>query len=562
MNNLHLKTGYRVLPWLVALACAHIGEVFAVDTPDAGTLQQQIRPQLPATPSEPSIDLPEAPDTGVQDNTPFLVNKISIDGNLSIATDVLYGLVKSYEGSTHTISDMQQACKLITEYYRALGYPFARAVLPQQEITQGDVRIQVIEAKFGSIHLDNNSTVTNSLVESTVKQLQSGQPITQKALDRTLLLLSDIPGVTTSANIKPGQAIGESDFDIALQSTARVNAKVTLDDFGNKYINRPRLSGLVNINNPLHHGDVLSLNVLSTGERMQYGQISYEWLLNGLGSRMGAAYSYLSYRLGGELKKQDVHGNAETSEAWVKHPLIRSRSYNLSLQAKYQHNVLHDRNESTTINNDRHLDNGILSLNGDWRDAWLGGGVNSYYVNYVSGQKHFDNTVLEAADEVTTDTEGHFEKWGYNLNRTQTLTDRTQLWLSVTGQIARDNLDSSQKMVFGGPYSVRAYDNGTVSADTGTLFTAELRHFLGQAYGSWQGLLFVDSGQVEINHTSWATNTGKNNAHLAGAGLGLNWFGPQRLQVRAFAAASIGSANSLVSGGDNTIGWVEVSQAF
>lgn len=534
----------------------------AAETPNAGTLQQQINPQLPATPSQQNIVIPQSDELGVQDNTPFTVKNISIDGNVSIDTVTLYDLVKSYEGETHTITDMQQACKKITEYYRAQGYSFARAVLPQQEITDGRVRIQVIEAKYGAININNQSRISTDLIERTIASLIPGKNIEQRSLDRALLLLSDMPSTSTIANIKPGQTFGESDFDLDFNALPAVNARLVLDSFGNRFIHRPRLVGSINVNNPLNHGDVLSVNYLTTGERMRYAQVNYDWLLNGLGTHVGASYANLYYKLGEELQRLDVHGTADTTEAWIKHPLLRGRHHNLFTYMRAQHNVLKDRTDATNIKNDRTVDSLVFSVNGDIRDGILGGGINSYFLSYSQGRVDIDNAAAKLRDASAANTHGHYAKWNYNLNRLQSVTDRLQLWGSITGQVAQDNLDPSQKMVFGGPYSVRAYDNGTVSGDHGTLMTVEARYLISQWMGTWQGVAFYDSGVVEINDQQWRGNTGKNKAHLAGVGLGIQWYGPHQLFSRAFMATSTSNDNTLTAPGDKQLVWFEIAKNF
>lgn len=65
---------------------------------------------------------------------------------------------------------------------------------------------------------------------------------------------------------------------------------------------------------------------------------------------------------------------------------------------------------------------------------------------------------------------------------------------------------------------------GAVSGDSRALATAELRHDLGSAWnGRWQAVAFVDSAHVEVNKTVWVAGT---NSALSGAGVGLNWAGP------------------------------------
>lgn len=174
----------------------------------------------------------------------------------------------------------------------------------------------------------------------------------------------------------------------------------------------------------------------------------------------------------------------------------------------------------------------------------------------------FDDPIAEIADSVTANTDGSFSKWNINLNRLQVINAKTSLWLSISGQIAEDNLDSSQKMVFGGPFSVRAYDTGAISGDNGVLGTIELRRNLGNFHGLIQGIAFADIGKVRVNEKPWAAATGDNRTSLSGVGMGVNWFGSNQWAAKASAATSTGSRADLTKDADNTIAWVEVSKGF
>ncbi len=53
--------------------------------------------------------------------------------------------------------------------------------------------------------------------------------------------------------------------------------------------------------------------------------------------------------------------------------------------------------------------------------------------------------------------------------RLQGLGGGNTLNLALSGQWTRDNLDSVEKLVVGGPYGLRGYDMGVLSADTAYL---------------------------------------------------------------------------------------------
>ena len=265
--------------------------------PGAGTILQDIKPLEPPPPSpaQPGLTLPETPEANVPPTAPFPVKAIKISGNTAFDTATLHALLASAEGKELTLPELNAFVSRITDYYHAHGYPLARAIIPAQTIREGVVAIEVIEARYGKIILDNHSRVSDALLESTLSPLKSGQPIEQRQLDRALLLLSDIPGVVQSATLKPGEATGTSDLFVQGAPGPATAGVVTVDNDGNRYTGRARGSAEVALYDPLHHGDVLDANVLSSGKDMDYGRLSYDFLLNGEGTHVGGSYSALHY---------------------------------------------------------------------------------------------------------------------------------------------------------------------------------------------------------------------------------------------------------------------------
>lgn len=535
----------------------------AAGTPDAGSILQQIQPAAPPTPSPNPPGLRIEPQGGVKlpPSAPFEVKAVRIEGNTLFDTATLHALVADGEGKRLTLPQLDELAARITDYYHSHGYPLARAIIPAQTIDDGVVVIRVIEARYGRIELDNRSRVDTPLLEATLAPLQSGQPIGEREMNRALLLLSDIPGVEVNATLKPGEATGTSDMLVETTSTPAVVGNAFVDNYGNRYTGRARLGGSVSFIDPLHHGDVLSASLLSSGHGMDYERVSYETLLNGDGTRLGGAYSAVRYALGSGLASLDAHGTAEIGSLWAKHPLLRSQDVNLYGQLQYDDKQLRDRIDTAATRTDRHLNNWVLSLSGDLRDTLLSGGINVWSVGWTSGRLGFDDADAQAADIATARTQGRFSKWNANFSRLQALTTKDALYVAVATQWADSNLDSAEKMTIGGPYTVRAYDMGSVSGDTGYLGTVEFRHDLGTfAGGRWEASAFIDSAHVTVNKQAWAA--GINSATMSGAGIGLNWTTADRWSVRAYIASRLGAAPELVADAAASRAWIEISKSF
>jgi len=531
--------------------------------PGAGNLLQQLKPNTPAAPESNATGLTIEGENGtaLPPSEAFTVTSLQISGNTQFPTALLHGLIASAEGQSLTLAQLAEVAERITDYYHSHGFPLARAIIPAQTVKQGAVLIQVLEARYGKVTLKNESHVRDSLLASTLAPLKVGDVIGESEMNHVLLLLSDIPKIAVDAVIKPGETVGTSDLSVTTLPGPRWTAVASVDDYGNKYTGRTRGGATISLIDPFDQGDFLSLAGLSSGEDLNYGRLSYEATANGLGTRFGGAYSGLHYKLGDGLESLDGHGTAQDASLWAKQPVVRSQTLNLNAQLQYDHLTLHDDLDASDIKTDRHLDTAAASLTGDARETTLAGAVSTASLTVTLGHVDFDNAAAALSDAITAKSRGDFSKWNLNLARLQKFTATDGVYLSFAGQWTSDNLDSSQKMVAGGPYTVRAYDLGVLSGDSGELGTVEFQHDLGTlANGAWQAAAFFDSQHIVINQNPWVS--GANSATLSGGGVGINWAGPHHWTAKSYLAARIGSQSSLIHDPASVRLWVELDKEF
>lgn len=543
--------------WLAALLAALPFSAQAAPLmPDTGSILQQVIQSAPQAPSssETGLTVRHEGAAKLPPSAPFMVNSIKITGNILFDTATLHALVADAEGKMLKLSDLDGIAARITDYYHAHGYPFARAIIPPQTIHDGVVEIKIIEARYGQVSIDNKSRAKDSLLQDALSPIKSGGEVEQVAMDHSLLLLSDIPGVLVDATLIPGEAVGTSDLLIDTTAGPEILGNAAVDNYGNKYTGRARAGGTVNFIDPMQHGDMLSLSGLTSGSGMNYGRVAYDTMLDGRGTHLGGSLSALHYILGDSFSNLGGHGTAQVGSLWLKQTLMRRRDANLYAQVQYDHKGLSDRLDVAGIKDDRHLDNETVSVFGDARRT---GGITIWSVGLTTGRVGFDNMAAQLTDAATTQTQGTFSKWNASISDLQSLNPNNALYLAISGQWATKDLDTAEKMTLGGPYTVRAYDMGIIAGDTGYLGTAELRHDLG---GPWQGVLFIDSAHVTVNQDPWVA--GVNDATLTGAGAGINWLGPKQWSAKAYVAARLGATPILLAGAASTRLWVEVDKGF
>lgn len=531
----------------------------AQTTPPGGgqLLQQLTLPPPPQPADKPALSVERPGDTRATSTTPIAVKHIRITGNTLIAEKRLQSLVASAEGQTVTLRDLQELAGRITDLYHKEGYPLAQAYVPAQSVEDGVITLAVVEARYGKVTLQNDSRTSDRPLRATLAPLASGSVVTDWTLDRSLLLLSDIPGVIVNSTIRPGNAPGTSDLQVDATAAPRYTGFAAVDDFGNRYTGRTRGTVTFDVNGLLHQGDKLDFNALTSGPGMAYGELGYKYLLNGQGTTLGVSASELHYHLEGSLADLQAHGTAQVDTVTLAHPFIRNTAGNLYGQLQFDHKQLHDDIDLASIRTDRHTNDVTAVLAGDRRDDH---GVSNFNLSAALGHVTFDDEVARLTDLIGANTEGRNEHYNLTLSRLQQLDPLDGLYFAFTGQLASKNLDPADQFYLGGPSNARGYDVGALTGAQGDLFTLEWRRTLRiPVRGSWVASVFADRGHIEVYKNPFVPGT--NSATLSDAGIGLHWDGPREWTANAQVATHLGPTPSLLHS-DTTRAWVQVQKGF
>ncbi len=505
----------------------------AIQPPDAGRILEGIRPapQLP-----PAVDAvvpdppPDRPALQLPADISVFVTQFRITGARVFTDSELLALLDGLPREL-SLADLQGIADRITQHYRKSGYPLARAYIPAQAIENGVVEIRVLEGRLGRLVVDNRSLLADQPVAKHLSGLREGETIEATRLERTLLLLDELPGVEVRSTLKPGASVGLTELNVSLDPERRITGSVESDTFGDRYTGSLRAGAALNINSPAGLGDVLSLRTLSAGEGLSYGRVSYQAPLDVTGTKAGVAWSQTRYRLGEEFEDLDAHGEATTGTVYLLQPLLRSRRTHLDAQLTYEQKRLDDRLDAVSTETHRTLNLWSIGLSGDHADGFGGGGVVRYAASLVAGELELDATSA-ALDAEGLRSAGSYSKATYHLVRLQQLAGKLDARMQLSGQAAKKNLDSSEKFSLGGAYGVRAYPQGEAAADDAWLLNLELRYAPAPA---WLLSAFYDTGSGDLSHAPTPGASG-NTRRLSGAGLGVAWSGANDVWLQAFAA--------------------------
>lgn len=523
--------------------CAGTLSAFAAP-PDAGQLlrEQQPQRQLPQQLPQPEVEKERAPvaDTGIRID----VKGFRFTGYEGlIAESELQSLVAGSIGQSLSFSELQGVAATVTTYLKKKGWFLAHAYLPKQDVTSGIIEIALIQGKSdGSLTIKRSPTARIS--EQTLRGIgesavRPGETIDEKQLERSVLLMNDLPGVQARASLAAGATHGSTSVQIAVNEGPLLTGALWSDNQGNRYTGAWRGNGMLNVNDPFRYGDRLSL-LMTGSEGLTEGRAAYAFPLTSRGLKGNISYTGMRYELIDDLAALNAEGQSHIFSAGSSYPLLRSRTTNVTIALNYEFKNLTDSSNDVDIN-DRDLHSGTFTLSGDLYDTFGGGGYTAWIAGVTSGS--FNESI---ADIAITEKEGSYTRFNLGLSRLQRLTERTSINLSWSSQLALDNLDTSEKFNLGGPYGVRAYPVGEASGDEGHLFNIDLRYNLPvpPTIGIFQLSGFFDAGYIRLYQHPWtnavATATHKNSYWIQGAGVGLDYSYTDRISVRGTWAHVIG----------------------
>ncbi len=531
----------RAVPTLLWASLLATPLAMAQALPDAGSLRQQIEQQR-------ELHLPQAvrpervappPEIQAPLGMTIQAQAFRFAGNTLLSAEQLTPVLADLVGRELDFAGLQRAIEAVATRYREAGW-IARVYLPEQDISTGIVTLQVVEARYAGLRQEGAepTLVQRAQIEAWFQAAQAeGAFLNAEALDRTLLLVDDLPGVSVAGALTLGQGQGQTALVLQATDEPFIYGDVGMDNTGARSTGSQRSTANLNINSPGGRGELVSLNMLHT-QGSDYGRVALTVPDGYNGLRLGVSASSMSYRVvygPDSITSLQVQGRSGSLGLDWSTPLLRTRMHNLyfsgGLESKAfaSHNINSSASDPKSFS-DYESNSLRLGLSGNRFDDWGGGGASSASAQVLWGRL----SSMRAHSQLDT-IAPHYSKLNYSVSRQQSLSDKHSLYVSLSGQHATQMLDSSEKFYIGGAQTVRAYPTSELGGERGQVLNAEWRWRLSNA---WVFTAFVDVGRVVSLPTSSSEQATA--MTLRGQGLSLAWQGPMGISTKLSWAHRIG----------------------
>jgi hemolysin activation/secretion protein len=533
----------RPRAWVLAVAAAAAGPAAA--QPFERPAQE--RPQLPpfagpreARPQLAPPQLPE-PDPSLAGGPRVLARGFQIEGSTVFTEQELRPLVAPYLGREIASEDLVAVRDAITRLYQEHGYLNSGAVIPDQDLEDGVVRIRIVEGRLSAIEVSGARHFRTDRLRHRVA-LGASTPLDVARLEEALQLLQQDPRIErVNASLRPGEAPGEAILEVRVEEARPWRLELWADNYANPLFGGFQGEAHLGDENLLGFGDAVGSR-FRVAEGIFRVDGGYEFPVSARGTllRVGAEYSD-SKIVEDPFSELDIRTRYHSVHLGAEHPVYRT------LQTSVRIGMLGDwRRAKTRICAFEDL------LGGCDPFAFAGSGADKGGETTVSLLRFTQELVRRDRDQViaarsmlsvglpvlgATDRDvpaselavgglrqpdGSFVEWLAQLQWVR----RFEPWgvqtiARLDAQLASDTLPSLERFPLGGHLSVRGYRENQIVRDQGVVASLEarlpLRPFDGRA-GLFQLAPFVDFGFAKNRR-----NPTPDPETLTSVGIGLLW---------------------------------------
>lgn len=403
--------------------------------------------------------------------TTFVLKEIVFENLTAFTPEELKADYADLLGTKVSLANLNAVAAKITTRYRNAGYILSRAVIPPQRITNGVVKIRIVEGYVNSVTFQG--VPTTGLLGDYAEKIRNSKPLDAATLERYLLLINDLPGVEARAVLRPSATTpGASDVVVTVEEK-KFDGSFTLDNRGSRYIGPLQGGVTLNANNMLGVYDRTQLRGVITNPvtELKFGQIVHEEQLGSEGTKVAFSAGYTHTHPGYLLEPFEVVGRDLIYSAALTHPFIRSRQSNLFGNISFDVRQTDVSSLRVKLYDDKLK---VLRAGGSYDFVDGLAAINRIETTFSKGFNWDVDSNIGVRSRVNGEPD--FFKGAATASRLQPISGPFDLYVSASGQWSSNALLSAEQFGLGGSAFGSAYDLSEITGDSGVAARAELQY--------------------------------------------------------------------------------------
>lgn len=505
-------TAIRYIGWVFLL----FGSVFVANATDPSSLNSTSK-QTTESHNEP-----------LSAQMLIKVNNIQFEGNTEVDTSELDLIAAPYLGRNITSQELQDLRRMITQHYINKGFVNSGAVIPDQKVIDGSLKIRIIEGSLDDIEVSGNDWLNSYYISSRLR-LDNEEILNIKELQDKIQILQQNRRIKSlNAELKPGVKRGEAKLIVDVEEDRLYDFGVSFNNWRAPSIGGMQLSLYGALYNIFGFGSTLRGNFNLTDEFDDgYGQLtvpvtSRDTLFSVYYDRNNTNISEAFFRI------LDISSAIDTIGVSLSHPFYRTANTEITAD------IVFEKRRSKTFLFGRPFSFAPGPQNGVSKVTVLRFGQQwtNRSTEQVLALRSVFSIGLDALDSTINPgniPDSQFFAWRGQFQWLRRLDESGAQFLFRTEvQLAADSLLPMEKFAVGGATTVRGYRQNLLVRDNGVVASVEFRFpvfrlpipYLSEtlADGSVQLATFFDFGwSHNIDIPTFEPTT------IASPGIGIRW---------------------------------------
>lgn len=214
--------------------------------------------------AEESTPPPAAHLEAPQQEVHFDIWAFRVDGNTVLPDEALERTVYPYTGPGRAIADVEEARKALEKLYHDKGYTTVLVDIPEQDVNEGLVILDVTEGKVGRLNITGSRYYSLGKIREGVPALAEGQVPHMPTVQKQLAALAEqTPDRNVTPVLRAGQTPGKLDVELQVKDELPLHGGVEMNTRNSEGTTLTRLIGSIRYDNlwQLQHSASLQYQV-------------------------------------------------------------------------------------------------------------------------------------------------------------------------------------------------------------------------------------------------------------------------------------------------------------
>jgi hemolysin activation/secretion protein len=431
--------------------------------------EEEVAPRLEAVPPPP-------PDAGLSRGVRVYVRTFRIEGTTVFEREVFERTLQPWLDREVDTVDLQDAVDALTKLYVDAGYVSSGALIPDQEVKDGVIRLRVIESALTDVQVEGNRWNRTGYLRRRVLASVS-KPVRLGDVEEVLQLLLEEPSIEkVRGELRPGAREGETLLALHVEESLPFQLEGIAANDRSPGVGDIAGRSILRWDGPSGWGDSLNVDLEFT-EGLDAQEASYALPLLGRGTTLELRYRRTDSEIVEDFEDLDIESETHTASVGLRHPLWRKPRNQLwiGLRGEWR------RNETSLLGRDFSFEPGaedgessvaLLRAFQEWTlrtrdDVVAARSTATLGIDALGATVHSGSLA-----------DGRFFAWLLQVQWARRLPETlrsSQVVLRSDLQLSSDSLLTIERFGIGGRYTVRGYRENRIVRDNGVVGSAELR---------------------------------------------------------------------------------------